>query len=256
MNMTDIHALLRDKGRLFSDELGIVAATQPFRWLIAAILFGRRINETIAKRTYFALARRRLLTPYAIVRAGRDVLIAAMGEGEYVRYDNMTSDYLIGLSERLIDLYGGNVEAVHARAATPADLEAALLAFRGIGPVTLSIFLRELRGVWTKADPPLTEIELLAARRLGLTRSRRPRHALVELKELWRTHAVSGYDFRHLETALVRTGLELRRRQRARSLREQKAIARFTRCAPRLTRPASPARATRRRCVRRAGRAR
>jgi endonuclease III len=215
--MTDIHALVRNKGRLFSDELGIAVATQPFRWLIAAILFGRRISETIAKRTYFALARRRLLTPQAIVRAGRDVLIAAMGEGGYVRYDNMTSDYLIGVSERLIDVYGGNVEAVHARAATPADLEAALLAFKGVGPVTLSIFLRELRGVWDQADPPLTEIELLAASRLGLTRSRQPSGALAELKELWKMHSVPGYDFRHLEAALVRTGLELRRRQRARS---------------------------------------
>ena len=93
---------------------------------------------------------------------------------------------------------GGNVEAVHARAATPADLEAALLAFKGVGPVTLSIFLRELRGVWDKADPPLTKVEVLAATRLGLTRSRRPSHALAELEELWSTHSVPGYDFRHL----------------------------------------------------------
>ncbi len=75
----------------------------------------------------------------------------------------------------------------------------------------MSIFLRELRGVWQKADPRLTEIELLAARQLGFTAARDPRRALDDLKELWRTKAVRGYDFRHLEAALVRTGLDLRR---------------------------------------------
>ena len=31
------------------------------------------------------------------------------------------------------------------------DLEQTLLAFYGIGPVTMNIFLRELRPFWTKA---------------------------------------------------------------------------------------------------------
>jgi endonuclease III len=211
--MRDIRSLIQEKGRLFSQELGIAVAHEPFRWLLASILFGRRINETIAKNTYRAFERRGWLTPQTILRAGRDDLIRALGEGGYVRYDNVTSDYLIAMCRKLLDEYDGRVETVHARARTRVDLEAALLAFKGIGPVTLSIFLRELRGVWKRADPPLTEIELLAARKLGLTRSRNPERALEDLKAWWNDNSIAGYDFRHLEAALVRAGLELRRRR-------------------------------------------
>lgn len=215
--MKDLQPLLRDKGMLFSDELGIAVAREPFRWLVAAILFGRRISASIAKRTYKALARRRLLTPRAILRAGRDELIEAMGEGGYVRYDNMTSDFLIGLSQRLLDEYGGKVDAIHDRAATSADLERALLAFKGVGPVTLNIFLRELRGVWAKADPPLSELAVDAGKAFGLVTSSDPVRALAQLKALWQRASVPGYDLRHLEAALVRAGLERRHRQPRRS---------------------------------------
>ncbi len=209
----DLQPLLREKGRLFSDDLGIAVAREPFPWLVAAILFGHRISATIAKRTYKALARRHLLTPRAILRAGRDELIEAMGEGGYVRYDNMTSDFLIGLSQRLLDEYGGKAETIHNRAATSADLERALLAFKGVGPVTLNIFLRELRGVWAKADPPLSKLAVDAARAFGLITSSDPVRALAQLKALWQRASVPGYDLRHLEAALVRAGLERRHRQ-------------------------------------------
>jgi endonuclease III len=203
---------LARRGRLFSEELGIDVRRQPFRWLLASILFGRRISAEIAMNTYRAFARRRLLTPRAILRAGWDNLIPVMGEGGYVRYDGMTSTYVLDVCRKLSADYGGDVEALRERARTPQELERLLLGFRGIGPVTARIFLRELRGVWTEADPPLTDVELVAARRLGFTRSSDPRRALADLKALWRRRRVAGYDFRHFEAALVRAGLELRRR--------------------------------------------
>lgn len=217
--MTDLESLVRSKGRLFSDELGIDVVRTPFRWLLAAMLFGRRINQTNARNTYAAFARRRLLTPQAILRAGRDVLIVVMGECGYVRYDNMMSDYVIGACRKLVDEYGGKIEAVHARAQSSTNLQAQLLEFKGIGPVTLSIFLRELRGVWERADPPLTQVQLLAARALGFSKSTDPQRVLKDLKGLWARSPVPGYDFRHLEAALVRTGLELRQSGRKQARR-------------------------------------
>ncbi len=57
------------------------------------------------------------------------------------------------------------------------DLEQRLLAFYGVGPVTMNIFLRELRPFWAKANPdPLTAVERLAKRfSIDLTRYRRKR---------------------------------------------------------------------------------
>ncbi|HEX7410489.1 MAG TPA: hypothetical protein VF515_22970 [Candidatus Binatia bacterium] len=214
VNMERLRSLLEEKGGLFSEELGIDVARQPFRWLLAAMLFGGRISERVAKSTYKAFARHRLLTPQAILRAGWEGLIPVMGEGGYARYDNIKSTYISEMCRKLVDEYRGKVENIHAQAESSADLEARLLAFKGIGRVTTSIFLRELRGVWDKADPPLIDIELRAARALELTKSRDPVTALEDLKAAWKRGRVTGCDFRHLEAALVRAGIELRRKRR------------------------------------------
>jgi len=34
------------------------------------------------------------------------------------------------------------------------DLERRLIEFKGFGPTAVNIFLRELRGIWSKANPP------------------------------------------------------------------------------------------------------
>ena len=211
---TDLSVMLAEHGTLFSEELGIDAGRRPFRWLLASVLFGRRISATIAQRMYRALARRRVLNPRTILRLGRDGLIPIMGEGGYARYDNMTSDYLTAISEKLVRDYGGSVGAIHERAVDPRDLEARLLEFKGIGPVTLGIFLRELRGVWSKADPPLSALAVQGAVALGMTRAVTAEEARADLDRLWKEHRPRGYDFRHLEAALVRIGLSQRKRAR------------------------------------------
>lgn len=206
-----IGQLVEEHGRLFSDELGIDVASQPFRWLLASILLGGRISGTIAQRTYRAFERRGLLTPKRIFAIGWDGLIPVMGEGGYTRYDGITSSYIIGICNRLLEEYGGKVESLATASTDNRDLERRLLEFRGMGPVRVSIFLRELRGIWKKANPALSEIELRAARSLSLTRRGDPAAALEELQAMWAAAKVPAYDFRHLEAALLRKGLELRR---------------------------------------------
>ena len=222
---TRFSGILAEHGTLFSEELGIDAGRQPFRWLLASVLFGRRISTTIAQRTYRAFARRRLLNPQAILRLGRDGLIPVMGEGGYVRYDNMTSDYVTEICEKLVREYGGNVGAIDEQAHGPRDLEARLLEFEGIGPVTLGIFLRELRGVWPKADPPLSELAVQGARALGMTRATTAEGARADLERLWKVQRPRGYEFRHLEAALVRIGLARRKRARKDRLSDVEACS-------------------------------
>jgi 3-methyladenine DNA glycosylase/8-oxoguanine DNA glycosylase len=201
--------LLEQHGKLFSQELGIDVKKEPFKWFLASILFGARISTTIAKRTYKAYEEAGLTSASKIAASDISALIELHGRGGYARYDGITADYVIGIARKLLEDYDGNVTKLDRLSQNPKDLERRLQEFRGIGPVTSNIFLREMRGLWKNADPNPTLIEILAAKKLGIIESEE--NALQKLKEFWRKNKVEGYDFRNFEAFLVRIGLRLRR---------------------------------------------
>lgn len=159
-----------ESSELYSEELGIDLDSgddgELFEWFLASLLFGGRISEEIARRTYRAFERHDLLAPAAIVDAGFDYLVdPVMREGGYVRYDNRRSEQVIWDCETLLEAYGGSLNALHGRAADARDLEDRIDAFYGVGPVTTNSFLRELRPVRAKSDPePLEAVREAAAR--------------------------------------------------------------------------------------------
>jgi len=168
---------------LFSEELGISLARgtddQLFRWFLASLLFGARMLGAIAARTYCAFERHGLTSPQAIRRAGFDVLVdPVMREGGYRRYDQVKSSQILKDCTELLEEYGGSLRRVHALARDPGDLEARLDAFYGVGPVTVNIFLRELRPWWAKADPAPLPTVLDEASRLALPLEHFPRKSL------------------------------------------------------------------------------
>jgi hypothetical protein len=83
---------------------------------------------------------------------------------------------------------------------------------KGIGEVTAGIFLRELRGVWSKADPAASDLALAGARDLGLVPRRlQDRSAAIRrLRGAWHAASVRGFCFADFEAALVRRGILLR----------------------------------------------
>jgi len=159
-----------ERSPLYSDELGIDLAKRSdaeyFRWFLASLLFGARISETTAMNTYQSFVRHGLTSPRKILKAGWDFLVyPVMGEGGYVRYDGRKSIQVLRDCETLIADYGGSLRRLHDAARDARDLEQRLLAFYGIGPVTMNIFLRELRPFWAKANPdPLPAVKTLAKR--------------------------------------------------------------------------------------------
>lgn len=187
---------------LYSEELGIDLAkpgdSAHFRWFLASLLFGARIAETVAQRTYQSFVRHGLTTPQKIVKAGWDFLVyPVMREGGYVRYDGRKSTQVLRDCETLIADYGGRVSRLHDMASDARDLEERLLAFYGVGPVTVNIFLRELRPFWIKADPdPLPAVKRLA-KRLSIDLGRYNRKSLL---------------FVRVEAGLMRRRRELTRR--------------------------------------------
>ncbi|MCQ5337687.1 MAG: hypothetical protein NO475_05810 [Candidatus Methanomethylicia archaeon] len=48
------------------------------------------------------------------------------------------------------------------------DLEKRLTEFKGFGPVAINIFLRELRGIWNKANPKPSDYAKIIASKLGI----------------------------------------------------------------------------------------
>lgn len=213
-------ALVAHVGGSYAAMLGIdldgLNPDEIYKWFLAAVLYGARIAESVATRTWREFERSGILTPRRTLDTGWDGLVAILDRGGYVRYDYKTATKLLEINRALLADYGGNLNAVHAAAADSADLELRIMALgKGIGEVTACIFLRELRGKWAKADPPLSPLALMAAQTLGYlpaVMDDDPGQALGHLQHLWKKQGMPAKNFPDFETALVREGLRLRRR--------------------------------------------
>lgn len=177
----------------FSAELGLrLAPNRPndlFLWFLAALLFGTRISGTIVAHTHAEFVRRGLITPEKILKTGWDKLVVVLDAGGYVRYDFKTATKLLEVMGHLDDQYHGDLNELHHAAKDARDLENRLTALgKGIGEVTVQIFLRELRDLWPKARPKLSHLAVLAAKDLRLlspSAARRGGSQVEILMELW-----------------------------------------------------------------------
>ena len=136
------------KGRgIYSQDLGINLASgkegELFKWFLACLLFGKPIQQEVARKTYFEFMREGLVSPEKIAGAGWDRLVAVLDAGHYVRYDFSTADKLLEICGELMDKYGG-LSGLLEKAGSRKELSRLLQEFRGIGPVTARIFLRDL----------------------------------------------------------------------------------------------------------------
>ena len=153
----------------YSKELGLdlTKAEDRFKWFLASILFAKRISAETAKETYLYFEQEDLTSPDAILEAGWDRLVEVLDSGGYTRYDFSTATNLLGIAKTLKEKYG-DLERLHAESSSPTDLERRLQEFKGVGPVGVSIFLRELRGIWEKAKPKPSPLAVATAQKIGL----------------------------------------------------------------------------------------
>jgi len=214
----DLATMVEKFGQRYSELLGINLDREDdeevFKWFLAAVLFGAPITETSVVKTYKSFERHATLTPEKIIKTGWQGLVEILDEGSYTRYDYKTADKLLEVMGNLKTKYGGGLKLLHEKAVDSLDLEKRLKELgKGIGDVTVSIFLRELRGVWSKADPKPTPLVILAAKHFGMIRSESPEKAQKELKEFWEKNKVEGMSLVNFETALLRLGKDMRRRK-------------------------------------------
>jgi len=189
-----------ERSTLYSEDLGIDLTrgreSDNFRWFLASILFGARISEMIAANTYRVFVRHRLTTPRKILDAGWEFLVnPVMREGGYARYDGRKSEQILRNCRTLLDDYQGKLSQVEAAAVDSVDLEERLRAYYGVGPVTVNIFLRELRPFWMKADPAPLPVVWELAKKVKLDLGSYDRKSLI---------------FSRLEAGLIRLRHDLR----------------------------------------------
>lgn len=184
-----INRLVCKYGRLYSEELGInlkkKTEEEIFKWFLASILFGKRISQDIAMKTYKEFKNAGILSPKRILETEWDRLVQILDWGGYVRYDHSTATKLLEISKELLLRYGEKpLTKIHKIAMDNKDLESILQSFKGIGPVTTNIFLREMRLVWEKADPkPLPIVKAIARRyKIGLAKLDRKTEKFVRLE--------------------------------------------------------------------------
>lgn len=133
--------------KINASDLGIDLASRQeveyFRWLLACLLFGKPVQQEVARRTYLEFVKEGLVTPEAITRAGWDKLVEVLDAGHYTRYDFSTATKLLDVSNMLREKYG-TLTSLLKQCHSADELSTRLQEFKGIGPKTAEIFLRDL----------------------------------------------------------------------------------------------------------------
>ena len=130
--------------KIYSTDLGIDLNSgreeELFKWFLACLLFGKPIQQEVARRTYLEFEKAGLVTPEKILESGWDELVRVLDEGHYVRYDFSTATKLLEVCRMLKEKYG-TLTALINQSRSRKDLEERLLEFKGVGPKTVEIFI-------------------------------------------------------------------------------------------------------------------
>src|SRR5579875_487819 len=140
-----------EQKKIEAHNLGIDLASRQeseyFKWFLACLLFGKPIQQGVARRTYDEFVKEGLTTPEAILQAGWDKLVEVLDRGHYVRYDFSTATKLLDVCKALKETYG-TITNLLTQAQTLDELSSRLQTFKGIGPKTAEIFLRDIAPIF------------------------------------------------------------------------------------------------------------
>ena len=152
-------------------ELGIdlEASDGPGRWLVAACLFGGRIDAETALAAARALAAAGLADPQSVALARPEALRALLSGVGYPAPE-ATAHKLWRVCDSLGSRHGGSLDALAAESEQIEDLALRLARLApGFGAASVAQFLRPLRDRWIQArEIPLHPAARAAAIHLGL----------------------------------------------------------------------------------------
>lgn len=123
-----------------------------FKWFLASYLFGKRIQQDIARQTWEVFMKHGIDTPQKIATATWQQLVDLLGEGHYRRYDESTARNLLEMAQQLIRCHHGNLLNMYADCGDETEFVRRLQKLKGVGPKTAEIFMREARPVLAGDD--------------------------------------------------------------------------------------------------------
>lgn len=121
--------------------------SQIFRWMLACLLFGKPIQQEIAKRAYETLLAAGVTSLDALLRTDWNTLVELLDKAHYVHYDFSTATKLREVGGIIKARYGSVLHLIE-QVDDIRELEGRLLSIKGIGPVTAGIFMKEITPVW------------------------------------------------------------------------------------------------------------
>jgi len=178
-----VRELLKRHGTTYAEEAGITLRDTPqplYQLLVLSLLLSARIRADIAVASARALVKAGMKDPKRMLEATWQQRVDALGEGGYRRYDERTATQLGKGAELVLDRWGGDLRKLHKS----GDVESGLREVPGIGPMGVSIFLREAQAVWPEYQPYLDDKALQGAERLGLPKSPQKLAGMVKKDQL------------------------------------------------------------------------
>jgi len=199
--------LLRELGgtypSYFSINLSSMVSEEVFKWFLASIILGERIDGDIAARnTYGEFEKAGVLSVKAVIETGYAGLVVILNQRGYIKHNREIAARLFKAAKVLEDKYAGDLNRLHFFARGGRDLEEKIRNLaRDINTTTIETFLRGLRGIWEKVELALSVSALPAAKNLGLIHSVDAPAALEELKSILNQDETRLSD---LEAALIK----------------------------------------------------
>jgi hypothetical protein len=127
-------------------DLGIDTTTDQglFDWLLASLLFGRPVPQQAAASAFQKFKEDGWDSPDRFIADDHHPLWHELWEGDYHRMSSVMSEELRDVMRELIADYNGSVARLVRTARTREEVSQRLQHFKGIGPKTTEIFLREV----------------------------------------------------------------------------------------------------------------
>ena len=138
-----------------ANDLGITIEKKEkplFRWFLASYLFGKRIQQDVARQTWEVFMKRGIDSPKKIVTQSWQELVELLGEGHYRRYDESTARNLLEMANTLVREYHGNLLNMYNDCRDDKEFIQRLQRLKGVGPKTAEIFMRDAQPVLVRID--------------------------------------------------------------------------------------------------------
>jgi hypothetical protein len=153
----DVGNLAKKYGKPLSETFSIdLSKGDPAyaKWLLASILYSKPLPEEAALGAYETLEHRGQTDPVAIEEAGRDQIVRVLEKNGYTRYGATLASEIVDAFKDLLKRYDGKLSRLYDLSTDSKDLERRVKGLgKGLDPVAVSVFLRDMRAVWPKADP-------------------------------------------------------------------------------------------------------